>query len=1001
MSLYRIVLFLLLGLFSFGPVYGNKKKGHVIILNSATFNEHWSSSFIEDLTAISGEKDFNFDTFELMVPLLKSEDEALLLRQRLLERFPEKPDAVVFVGDPGWVVCAPVFDQEWKDVPVIICYSRVRVPSSIQVLLNKEPLTEENTIPLQEFNRPYNVTILYQPFYVEETIHLMKQIVAGMDKLVFISDNRYISIVARQEVERVVAGKFPGLELLELCNRDITTTELLDSLAGFDRHVGILYYSWFVSQAESEKTYLENNAWKAILGFTHTPVFVLNDMDIGRSNFAGGYYISIEDFTKKFVSVLDQILGGKPARSIPYQNGGIPQRYLNYVALQWYQISPDVYPVDAVYIKAPLSFYEQYKWVIWLSCCAFILSVLVWYYFRRISERHKKLNYRIIHSIQDPVVLINRQGVIEKLLNNPANQEFMSATPEIEGTSLRDLICNEEEYQLHMKLLKKVLDTRNSEHMTVCSLNSDGENVYLFLRMVYFDADRIITFVQNVTEVEQERRKNERYRFFLEATLNNLPIPTSVKDLNADRKYLIWNKSSEETYGVRREDVVGKNESAALGADLVELFQRTDQEAIAKGRFEAVLRVNFANGEWHTLLMRKVILSYKDGQKWLVCSALDVTELEKTREQRQILNKKYELVLHAIHLMPWVWDLAEHRIVCNLDYISKEFSVVANELVLTEEEFFSGIVADDRERMQQAVGRLINREIDSFKEEYQTHYQTYEVWVEMYAIVGQRNEKGEPTILVGAFQEIGSRKKMEQELWAAKTKAEESNRLKSAFLANMSHEIRTPLNAIVGFSGILAEMGGPESQEYVSIIQNNNQLLLQLINDILDLSKIEAGTLEFTEDAMDVNLTLVEILESARLRLKKETVALEFGESIPGSVIYADNKRIVQVLTNFLNNAMKFTERGRITMGYRLDDSANYVYFYVKDTGCGIDAEHQKLVFGRFVKLNSFAQGTGLGLSICETIIHRMNGQIGVISEVGKGSEFWFTIPYVPVCTLE
>lgn len=259
MVLRRFLLIGLLFLF-ISSVSGNKKKEHVLILNSATFNEHWSASFLESLYAATPRTNFIFDTFELKVPLLESEEDAVQLRRKLLETFPGKPAAVVFIGDPGWVVCAPVFDREWKDVPVVVCYSRPRLPVSLSILLNKEELTDENTIPAEEFNKNYNVTVFRQHFYVERTLKLMQQIIPEMNKLVFISDNRYVSILARREIRRVIGEKFPGLELIDLCNKNMSTIGLLDSLVSFDRHAGILYYSWFLSHPGGAGEYLENNA---------------------------------------------------------------------------------------------------------------------------------------------------------------------------------------------------------------------------------------------------------------------------------------------------------------------------------------------------------------------------------------------------------------------------------------------------------------------------------------------------------------------------------------------------------------------------------------------------------------------------------------------------------------------------------------------------------------------------------------------------------------------
>jgi len=238
---------------------------------------------------------------------------------------------------------------------------------------------------------------------------------------------------------------------------------------------------------------------------------------------------------------------------------------------------------------------------------------------------------------------------------------------------------------------------------------------------------------------------------------------------------------------------------------------------------------------------------------------------------------------------------------------------------------------------------------------------------------------------------IDKQKEDEIELRKAKDKAEESDRLKSAFLANMSHEIRTPLNAIVGFSNLLTMAEDEEERnEYINIISSNNELLLQLINDILDVAKIEAGTLEFIDSEIDINALLSDIEQSSRLKAP-EGVQISFVEKMPYCIIMSDKNRLAQVITNFINNAIKFTKEGSIRFGYRHKDDK--LLFYVRDTGCGIEPEKKDLVFNRFVKLNSFAQGTGLGLAICQMIVKKMGGEIGVESQLGKGSTFWFTLP--------
>ena len=249
--------------------------------------------------------------------------------------------------------------------------------------------------------------------------------------------------------------------------------------------------------------------------------------------------------------------------------------------------------------------------------------------------------------------------------------------------------------------------------------------------------------------------------------------------------------------------------------------------------------------------------------------------------------------------------------------------------------------------------------------------------------------------VLALIHDIGDRIQRSQELIEAKRRAEDADKMKSVFLANMSHEIRTPLNAIVGFSGILASTEEEEEkQEYVSIIENNNTLLLQLISDILDLSKIEAGTLELNYSNIELNELMRELERGFLLRVKTDAVKLEFVEPAGPCMAYTEKNRLSQLMINLVTNAIKFTEKGSIRFGYEMRE--NELYFYVTDTGCGIPKDKQQNIFGRFVKLNSFAQGTGLGLSICKTLMDHMGGRIGVESEEGKGSTFWFTLPYKP-----
>ena len=275
-------------------------------------------------------------------------------------------------------------------------------------------------------------------------------------------------------------------------------------------------------------------------------------------------------------------------------------------------------------------------------------------------------------------------------------------------------------------------------------------------------------------------------------------------------------------------------------------------------------------------------------------------------------------------------------------------------------------------------------------------------WVRINAQAHKINKDGHPSKVVCYITDITAEKQLEEKLQQARDesrknelemqKAREADMLKSTFLANMSHEIRTPLNAIVGFSGILAEMDEEEEKdEYVKIINQNCDLLLRLITDILDFSKIESGV-------MDYSLTDVNIKEICREQYKVHSLKVQEGvamicdlDALPDKILYTDPKRVTQVISNLLSNAIKFTEQGHISLSYSVKE--DHVLFEVSDTGIGVSAAHIDTIFERFTKVDSFRQGTGLGLSICKTIVNALRGEIGVDSTPGKGSRFWFTLP--------
>lgn len=308
--------------------------------------------------------------------------------------------------------------------------------------------------------------------------------------------------------------------------------------------------------------------------------------------------------------------------------------------------------------------------------------------------------------------------------------------------------------------------------------------------------------------------------------------------------------------------------------------------------------------------------------------------------------------------------------------------------------FASNLHPDEKEAYAEAFRKLCRGEVDVFEVEVRMKFAGSDEykWYESVAHLYERDEQGRPTVILLCLVNIQKRKTQELLLKDARLKAEAADKMKSKYLADMSHEIRTPLNAITGFAELMAFADSDEERiSYYEIIKTNNQLLTQLVNDILDLSKIEADAITIAYLPIDVNELIGTIYASARLSMP-EGVVLMLESGADSCIFGTDGIRLLQLITNLVNNAIKNTHSGSITLGYScLEDG--HLRFYVRDTGVGIAKEKIENLFDRFVKLNDYVEGIGLGLAICKSLIAKMGGSIYVESEEGKGSEFSFVLP--------
>lgn len=362
--------------------------------------------------------------------------------------------------------------------------------------------------------------------------------------------------------------------------------------------------------------------------------------------------------------------------------------------------------------------------------------------------------------------------------------------------------------------------------------------------------------------------------------------------------------------------------------------------------------------------------------------------------KKQIAQKNLKTGEQFLSLALAGGNVFAFRVENEIFYFDKDFYLATglHEEPITLAQFKSYLHPDDKEQfcmnIKNAYAGTLTHNINQAR--YLFNNSSYNWWESRY------NYNMEDNTFNGLFLNIQKSKENEQELISARRKAEESDMMKSAFLANMSHEIRTPLNAIIGFSNLIvsgeAELTADEKNNFLQLINTNSDLLLKLINDILDLSRIESGRMSFSFVPCNLTKLINEIFGTHQV-LMPDNVVLMKETPETEVTIETDPLRLTQVITNFINNARKFTKEGYIKIGYKKSKNNRYIDIFVEDTGIGIPKEHQQAIFERFNKLNEFAQGTGLGLAICQVIIKRFGGEIRLQSEKGKGSRFTIALP--------
>lgn len=498
--------------------------------------------------------------------------------------------------------------------------------------------------------------------------------------------------------------------------------------------------------------------------------------------------------------------------------------------------------------------------------------------------------------------------------------------------------------------------------------------------------NNIFGYMQDITERKKSLIQLQQKEEFFKNVFDNIPIAIHIKSPLDNYRYIYWNRASTKLFG---RDLTGEHISSLLIDEDAKFAKNIDEQVLnTKKHYSNYEKLETKNGLIIETIVDKTII-YDNNNPLLLIARWNVEEQNEMQRKAKILK----LSLSNMYTYTWECNLSD-----NILRLSQDFDNLGGDSkhILNFNSFSTLIHPDYRQTFLDFFKDFATKKFGTFSVQYKADISNsgkYKWW-ESRGTIETKIENGKPVKhMFGIVLDITEHIEIANDLKKAKEKAEQSDKLKSAFLANMSHEIRTPLNAIVGFSSLLAEcQSKQEKEEYLSIIQSNNDTLLSLIGDILDLSKIESGLMELKNETFELNKLFEEMLAVINQKNTNEQIKIIYATPASSPyVINGDITRIRQILTNYLTNALKYTVKGVIEMGFLPKDKGTEIY--VKDTGIGIPKEKQFRVFTRFEKLDNFAKGNGLGLSICKAIATAMRGKVGFSSEQGKGSTFWAWFP--------
>lgn len=595
---------------------------------------------------------------------------------------------------------------------------------------------------------------------------------------------------------------------------------------------------------------------------------------------------------------------------------------------------------------------------------------------------------KLVRSAIHPICIVNKQGEIIDVINNIYITDNPLGTKQLLHSNILSYISGEKEKERLSAAIKNVTEGNCFyDKVLYHTKDKSGKPFLLRFKILAYDFNKAYIHIDSdpveYAEKEDLCQVNEQ-------VLDGIDFPIAIRNASKRLQYMFFNKKAEEFFGVKREDVIGRFDSPFVDEESGNILNEHALNAVSGKEEEIELKYSNNNKACDVSVLQSDVQA---GSIHLVISCfMDKSVQKRLYANNELLLEQCRMTMQMAGMVFWIWDIY-HR---NITYLSENANYPdGTKFGYSEAAFLKTVKDEDNPRLIALMESVHNKKIDTLNVEFEYYRKIEEkyVWVIAYGKVNKYDDDGNPLTMIGATFNNNTFKELEKKVKKADNVIQLSSTSKSNLLNNINLIINNPLNSIIGYSQLIEEESNAEARkQYVKALQNDSADLLNKINILMQIANIQSGNATFIKQPVDLNGLIVEMSGLAKSQNHNNNVAIETDIPRVSTTLMLDSRYLIKVMTNLIANALRYTTMGTITLGYSIYPDKS-VYVFVEDTGCGISPEKIQDLFDKFTSQSSRKHpDSGLGLPLCKAIIERLGGEIGVDSEVGKGSKFWFTI---------